>query len=247
MNDIGEAAFGRLMNKRKSLAVTSRAVLFGCAVLATFLESTPSHAQALPTTRAPLSIAIFVEPSAGSCYEPGDIPAIKRLTAIEQDRINRQGGFDGRQLQLLYLDPTVENMRTALANPHTVAMIGLRNPALTAQGFRVRRIFTELGSDIEASAIPLLSDFSRLSDVFEKPNVFTMQTLWKDGRYPAIIAFIEAHKRPAIVSEGGSAIAEALKSRNGDALLVADHRLSSADGKATSIKPLWPRRSPILR
>lgn len=229
MEDIGQAALRRSASKRKS-PVVSFALLFGCAYLLTL--ATPSHAEAQTTGRAPLSIPIFLGLSKNVCFEKGESPAIKRLTAIEQDRINRQGGVDGRQLQLRYLDSTVENMRVALADPNTLAMIGLKFAALSI-GYDTAAIFRELGSDIEASAIPFLADLVIRGDkgIYKKrANIFTMKASWGDERVQVDATFIKAiAKGPAIV--GTSWLAKALKNYNGDALFVADHQLPSPDFK----------------
>jgi hypothetical protein len=116
-------------------------------------------------------------------------------------------------------------MKQALANPNTIAMIGL------SQATRAKAVFDAAGSDIGASGVPFLSDIT-VNSIFEKQgNVFTMRPSQDDERVPAMEAFIKerAVKRPAFVGLKdqlfSSSLGDGLK--NSQVLsLVADHRLS---------------------
>ena len=143
----------------------------------------------------------------------------------------------------------LENMRMALANPHTVAMIGLKNPVLSE--FRAKSIFNELGSDIEASAIPFLSDLviSCLTISSKSP---TYLQCGRGGKTDAIRRSLRSSrpkpKRPAIVSEG---IRISRNRRRPKERATAMRCWSQTTGcprrmaTASSIKPSWPLRLPI--
>src|SRR5262249_7310820 len=156
---------------------------------------------------------------------------IEQLTKAEQRRINASGGVLRRSLDLQFLDDkqddarAVANMKQALANPNTIAMIGL------TQAARAKVVFDAVGSDIGASGVPFLSDIT-VNSIFEKQgNVFTMRPAQDDQRVPVIEAFIKerAIKRPAFVGLKdqlfSSSLGDGLK--NSAALrLIADHRIA---------------------
>ena len=164
------------------------------------------------------------------------VAAIEQLTGAERDRINAAGGVLGRRLELQLFDDrqqpeqTIANVRDALANPRTVAMIGLAHSA------RAKATFDQLGDRIGGSGIPFLSDIG-VNSIFEKQhNVFTMRPSQDDERVPVMEAFIKARtiKRPAFVGLKdqlfSSSLGDGLK--NSDVLsLVADHRLALKNDK----------------
>jgi hypothetical protein len=191
-----------------------------------------------PATQSP-SIAIFLSSRKDQCYESGITDAIGQLTRAEQKRINASGGVLRRPLDLQFLDDqqddgrAVANMKQALANPNTIAMIGL------TQAARAKAVFDAVGSDISASGVPFLSDIT-VNSIFEKQsNVFTMRPAQDDQRVPVIEAFIKerAIKRPAFVGLKDQLFSSSL----GDGLknstvvrLVADHRLAQKADPATA-------------
>lgn len=192
----------------------------------------PARAEAQAAQKPPVSIAIFYSSRVDVCFDPGDIPAIKRLATLEQERINRQGGIAGRRLDLRFLDDqrdpqkAISNMRSVLSDPHTLAMIGMSNST------RAKATFDALGRDIAASGIPFLSDISLNSIFADHQNVFTMRASQDDERMPVLIQFIRQMKfaRPAFVGIKdalvSSMIGDGLKAAGlGDQGLVADHRL----------------------
>jgi hypothetical protein len=200
-------------------------------------QAARAQTQAAAASRQPLSVAVFVSSRKDLCFDPGDVAAIKRLAAAEQDRINASGGILRRQLQLQILDDarlsqrTIANVREALANPNTVAMIGLSNSAFAKDAFDA------LGSDIGASGIPFLSDIA-VNSIFEKhANVFTTRPSQDDERIPVLAQFIKARnvQRPAFVgladSLFSSSLGDGLKSPAANVGLVADHRLTLQDNK----------------
>jgi hypothetical protein len=95
---------------------------------------------ALPTRAAadeaeasgrPVTVKVLLSSRSDACYDPGDIPAIKKLARLEQRRINESGGVAGRKLHVEFLDDQRDNQRAvgnvhaALSDPDTLAVIGL--------------------------------------------------------------------------------------------------------------------------
>ena len=195
-----------------------------------------AQAQADAATQSP-SIAIFLSSRKDQCYDSGITEAIEQLTKAEQRRINASGGVLRRSLDLQFLDDkqddarAVANMKQALANPNTIAMIGL------TQAARAKAVFDAVGSDIGASGVPFLSDIT-VNSIFEKQgNVFTMRPAQDDQRVPVIEAFIKARaiQRPAFVGLKDQLFSSSL----GDGLknsavvrLIADHRLAQKSDPA---------------
>lgn len=83
--------------------------------------------------RPGIDIAVLVSSRGDLCYDPGDVAAITRLATLEQQRINAEGGIAGRAVRLVILDDerdqtkTNDNLRKAIADPATLALIGLTN------------------------------------------------------------------------------------------------------------------------
>jgi ABC-type branched-subunit amino acid transport system substrate-binding protein len=203
------------------------------------LGSPPGSAQGQggAANHAPLSIAIFVSSRPDSCFDPGDVAAIKRLALAEQDRINASGGALRRPLTLRILDDmriaqrTIVNVKDALADPHTVAMIGLSNSTLA------KETFDAIGASIGTSGVPFLSDIA-VNSVYEPhANVFTMRPSQDDERVPVLEQFSKARnvQRPAFVGLKdtlfSSSLGDGLKRSGTGASLVADHRLGLNNNK----------------
>lgn len=185
----------------------------------------------------PLSIALLVSSRLDACFDLGDVPAIKRLARIERDRINQAGGIAGRRLELQFLDDrgdakqTIANVKTALANKQTIAMIGLTNST------RAKEAFDALGAEIKGSGVPWLSNLSVNSLFADYPNVFTMRGAQEDDSIPVMSQFVKDMKfaRPAFIGIKdkvfSAALGEGLKSRLEPLSFVADHRLPLKDDK----------------
>jgi hypothetical protein len=187
-------------------------------------------------TRPPLEIAVFVSSRRDVCYDPGDVTAIERLTVAEQNRINASGGILDRQVRVRILDDhrtparTTANLREALANPNTVAMVGLAfSDGATAA-------FKELGPELDAKAIPFLSDITIASLFENNASVFTMRPSQDDERLPVMSAFMKSSKveRPAFIGlrdqRFSASLGDGLRDA-GEITLAADHRLSLVDNK----------------
>lgn len=224
--------------------VTARAVLaslLSCA--ASFLcggagpAVAQSSAQTADASKMPLSISVFISSRKDLCYDNGDVAAITSLVTAEQHRINAAGGVRGRPLSVNILDDgrqaqqTVTNLGKALANPATVAMIGITNSA------NAKVTFDQLGNQIATSAIPFFTDIT-LNSIFEKhPNVYTIRPSQDEERVPAIVEFIKSRgiTRPAFVGISdnpfSASLAESLTKIGGEVKLVADHRFVLKDDK----------------
>ncbi len=214
-----------------------------CAFLAAVLpwvgSTTSARAQveAQAAQKPPFSIAVFISSRNDVCHDPGNVAAIRRLATMEQDRINRQGGVLGRQVQVRFLDDardpqkSIANVRAALADPQTLAMIGISNSNIG------KATFDALGKQIGESSIPFISDLS-VSSIYEKfPAVFTTRSSQDDERLPILAEFVRniEVKRPAFVGIKGAlfstSLGDGLKRVLGDRQLVADHRLNLKDDK----------------
>lgn len=230
-------ATGRRVTAQAVALVPMALVLATLVALLLRPAAAQTNALSAETSKEPLSIAVFVSTRKDLCYDTGDVAAITSLVTAEQNRINASGGVHGRSIRVDILDDarqpkqSVANLRKALSNPATVAMIGLTN---SANG---RAAFNELGQEIGVSAIPFLTDIS-LTTVFEKyANVYTMRPSQDDERVPAIVEFIKSRgiTRPAFVgikdSPFSASLAEALGKIGGDVLLAADHRIVLKDDK----------------
>ena len=154
----------------------------------------------------------------------------------EQRRINASGGVLRRSLALQFLDDkqddarAIANMKQALANPNTVAMVGL------AQTNRAQAVFNAVGTEIGASGIPFLSDITVNSIYGKHANVYTIRPSQDDERVPVMAAFIKARgiERPAFVGLEdqffSTSLAHGLKNAD-EVSLVADHRLAVQNNK----------------
>lgn len=241
MTDIGCCGVGRVrlgVRGRNSFRDGVLRAAAGLAVLCiAMLLCAPARAQVgTGLTPPPLEIVVFVSSRRDACYDPGDANAIERLTAVEQNRINASGGIVGRQVRVKILDDqrtparTVANLREALASPNTVAMVGLFFSDGAAPAFK------ELSAEIDAKAIPFLSDLSITSIFEERASVYTMRPSQDDERVPAMAAFMRSSKveRPAFIGlrdqRFSSSLGDGLRSAE-DVSLIADHRLSLIDNK----------------
>lgn len=190
-----------------------------------------AQTQAVAASGPPLNLTLFVSSRNDVCFDPGDVAAIKRLATLEQERINREGGIGGRRLQLSFLDygrddqRAVATMRTALASPQTLAMIGLSNSA------RAKAVFDAAGREIGESGIPFLSDIAINSIYDRHANVFTTRASQDDERMPVLVEFIKQLNvsRTAFVGIRDAlfsmSLGDGLKSALGEKGLAADHRL----------------------
>ncbi len=188
-------------------------------------------------TKPPVTVNIFVSTRNDTCYDRGDVAAITRFATDARDRINAQGGIAGHKLQLRILDDyrdqnrSLANMREALADPDSVAMVGM------SSSDRSKAVFDATGKEIKQKNIPFLSAISVNSIFADYPNVFTMRASQDDERLPVLAQFVRrsGYQRPAFVGMRdqlySTSLADGLNRVMG-AYIVADHRVATKDEKA---------------
>jgi Periplasmic binding protein len=212
-------------------------VMMGLSCLAASWQPASAIEVAEAATKPPVSVNIFVSTRNDTCYDRGDVAAITRFANQERDRINAQGGIAGHKLDLRIWDDyrdqnrTTAQMREALADPDSVAMIGL------SSSDRSKAVFEAAGKEIKQKNIPFLSAIS-VSSIFEDyPNVFTMRASQDDERLPVLAQFVRrsGFQRPAFVGMRdtlySTSLADGLNRVMG-AYIVADHRVATKDEKA---------------
>ncbi len=142
--------------------LATAATLFGAFWLAHCISAAapPAMAKAAEAAKPPVKIAILINTTSTQCFDNGDVPAVKRLVALRRDRINEAGGIAGRRLILEFLDDqadgkkTIANVRSAIADKQTVAIIGLQNST------RAKEVFDTAGEEIKSSGMPWISSLS---------------------------------------------------------------------------------------
>jgi hypothetical protein len=189
-----------------------------------------------------VAIKLLVNSKSNSCVDPGNFAAIKKLARQETRRINEQGGIAGRRVKIELLDEqrdadiSVKNVRDALADPRTIALIGLSNAD------RAKAVFEQVGPDIKSSEVPFLSDLSVNSIFAAYPNVFTTRASQDDERIPVLVQFSKqiGSVRPAFLGTKGNVFSETLeqglKTAPGALPLVVDHQLIQKDGKLDPVE-----------
>ena len=220
-------------------AIRSAAALAGVLWLAPWPLAviSPAIAKVAEAAKPPLRIAVLLSTRADVCFDTGNVPAIKRLAALRRDRINAAGGIAGRRLIVEFLDDqadakkTIANIRTAIADKQTVAMIGLGNSTLA------KEVFDTAGPEIKASGIPWMSNLT-VNTLFEDyPSVFTMRGAQEYDSIPVMTQFIKDMKvgRPAFIGLKdqvfSSALGEGMKERMAPLTFVADVQMPLVDDK----------------
>jgi hypothetical protein len=224
---------------RAVLRAVARAGLAVLAMSALASGALPTRAAAdeAAASGRPVTVKMLLSSRSDACYDPGDIPAIKKLARLEQQRINESGGVAGRKLHVEFLDDQRDNQRAvgnvhaALSDPDTLAVIGLSNPE------RAKGAFESLAHEINESKIPFLSDIS-VNSLFAKfPNVYTTRPSQDDERLPVLIQFVRQSGAAKTAFVGlkdnlfSTSLAEGLKQPASGTTLVADHRLALKDDK----------------
>jgi ABC-type branched-subunit amino acid transport system substrate-binding protein len=243
---VGILVFGRSPSATPSANVVKThlraalaAMLLGLLLapcLASPASAATAKAQAI-LQNPPVKIAVLVTTNNNNCFVSGMVPAIKHMARIMQTRINETTGVAGRRLVLEFLDDeadgkkTVAQIKTAIADKQTVAMIGLSNAN------RAKETFDTIGADITASGMPWLSNIS-VNSLFENfPTIFTMRGALEDDSIPVMSRFVKdlGIKRPAFVGlkdqVSSSSLRDGLKERLAPLDLVADFELPSGEEK----------------
>lgn len=212
------------------------ALLIGALASAPPASSRPAKAQA-PLQNPPLKLAIFVSTRGDLCFDPGDVAAITHMAREAEARVNSSFGIAGRRLEVELFDDdanpklTVANVRSVLADPRAVAMIGLTNTQ------RAKEVFDKAGGEIKTAGIPWLSNISVNSLFEEYPTVFTMRGAQEDDSIPVLARFVQTRqaKRLAFVAVKdqifSAALLDGLKARLGAEAFVADYRFTLKDDK----------------
>jgi len=204
-------------------------------------SSAPAAVQAVDDAdaaqRPPVTVPIFFTSKSDDCYDSGIVTAIKRIATLAQGYINRTGGISGRQLIVNLLDDkrdpqrTASNLSAAVADPQTLAMIGLANSN------RAKVALDAAGKDLKASNIPFLSDISVAKLMADYPSIFTTRPSEDEERMPVIVQFIKEMKFTRIAFFGvdgniaSSNFGDALKQNLGAEAIVADRRLTMTNDK----------------
>jgi hypothetical protein len=170
-----------------------------------------SPASAFSLGRPPLKITVLVGPRNDFCYSD-HIDAIEKLARAERDRINKAGGISGRHVEIQIRDDegdarrTVANVSDALADPNSIALIGLQSAD------RAGQVFKQLGPRLAESGIPWISAISVTSLFAGYPNVFTMQGSQEEENIPLIAAFLreKGFARPAYIGFKGQTYTETM-------------------------------------
>ena len=234
------ADFGRRTRRR----FRARSVALVLLSLVACLFGRPQHAIAIEEAAAaqgpPFKIHVFVSSRSDVCYNTGDVAAIKHLSQIERNRINLRGGVSGRPIELIFHDDArdpqkaIANVRAALAEPKTLAMIGLTSAN------RGKAVFETLGSDILKSGIPFISDVSVNTLFAAFPNVYTTRASQDTDSVPVIARFTQHFNfaRTAFVglkeAVGSTALGDGLRTTLPEGLMVADMRIA---GDAEKVSP----------
>ena len=228
---------GRLTQVVRRLLGAIAAAVIGAGSLSVTARPAGAIEPAQAAQGPPLNVAVLVSNRSDLCYDPGDVAAIKRFTLIEQERLNGIGGVAGRPLQVRFLDDnrdpqrTADNVRSALADPQMLAIIGLANSS------RAQSTFKTLGAELDRTGIPFISDLAVNSIFAPHTNVFTTRSSQDTERVPVIAAFIKSmgFARPVFVGIDGmlfsAMLGDGVKKALGEAPLAADHRLKLVEDK----------------
>ncbi len=228
-------------------------LLAGCLFLLLWLSlfcapaANASPAQALSIGKAPFKITLLVGPRSDFCYSD-HIDAIEKLARSVRDRVNKSGGIAGRPIEVQIRDDegdarrTVTNVSDALADPNTIALLGL------ASSERAGQVFKQLGPRLAESGIPWISSLAVTGMFAGYPNVFTMQGSQEEENIPVIAEFLKEKNftRPAFVGLKGQpyidAMIKGLEERKGFPGFAAKHllQLPGADSKARANASLDP-------
>lgn len=235
------------------LAVAAIAVGFSAMVIR-------GHAvEEAEAARGPaFKVAMIYSSRSDGCYDNGRQKAIRAMTKRELAEINRHGGVSGRPIEIVYLDDerdenaAIANIRSALDDPQTLALIGL--PGST----RAKKVFDAIGGEIKASGIPFLSDISVNTIFADHPNVFTTRASQDTDSIPVIVNFTQQlrYTRPAFIGfkdyVGTAALGDGLRATFGAEAMVVDARIGgkfdavNADELSSAMNELKEKKPDIL-
>ncbi len=221
------------LRRLAAVAVTLLAIFIGSSAPAAVQVADDADA----AQRPPVVMPIFFTSKSDDCYDNGIVTAIKRISRLAQNYINRTGGISGRKLVVNLLDDkrdtqrTIANLASAISDPQTMAMVGMTNST------RAKAALDADGKDLSSSNIPFLSDISVASLIANYPSVFTTRPSEDEERMPIISEFIKEMKFVRVAFVGikdnvaSGNLGDSLKQLLGADALVADHRLALTDNK----------------
>lgn len=197
-----------------------------------------AHADTADAAAAKYSIKVFVSEPKDRCFSSGAVAAMKYFVGRRIAELNALPEFAGRRLRVdVYNDyrdndTAVANVRKAIEDPTTLAMIGLSGSS------RGKAVFDALGEEIAKRNIPFITDQSVMAGLAPYPNAFTMRPSQESERTPVISRFLKDGKylRPSFLGmEGNPASTELARllrdSQSAEAPLVAEHAIPVEDGK----------------
>ena len=234
------ADFGRRTQPYQDARLVVVTLLFMMLFFAVRSEPARAVEEAAAAQGPPFKIHVFVSSRSDVCYNTGDVAAIKHLAKIEKDRINLRGGVSGRPIELNFLDDArdpqkaIDNVRAALAEPQTLALIGLTSAT------RGKAVFEALGSDILKSGIPFISDVAVNTLFAAFPNVYTTRASQDTDSVPVIQRFTQHFNfaRTAFVglkeAVGSAALGDGLRTALPEGLMVADMRIAGDAEKVSA-------------
>lgn len=213
-------------------------VVFLFAVQAT-ARVEAAEAQAASGT---FDISVMLSSPEDQCFATGNNTAIRRLVTQRVHDLNRTGELNGRRLTVSFHDDlqnkdlSIANVKAALRNKETLAIVGL-------PGWRrATEVFKEIGKDIGQSNIPFVSDISVNTIFKDQANVFTMRASQEEERLPVIGRILKDQKfqRPAFIGvkdeDNTKVLGDGLKAMRDTPPLVADQRLTLKDGKLDPVE-----------
>ncbi len=234
------ADFSRRLRVCFSARLAAQSLLVMMLVLAVRVAPARAIEEAAAAQGPPFKIHVFVSSRSDVCYNTGDVAAIKHLSQIERGRINLRGGVSGRPIELIYhdderdSDKAIAHVRAALADPETLAMIGLTSAN------RGKAVFETLGSDILKSGIPFISDVAVNTLFAAFPNVYTTRASQDTDSVPVIQRFTQHFNfsRTAFVgfkdAVGSTALGDGLRTALPEGLMVADMRIAGDAEKVSA-------------
>ena len=222
--------------RREAAAVGAWLLAVVLLMLGSPATAAPAKAQA-PLQNPPAKIAVLISSRTDQCFKTGDVGAIRYMAHEAQARVNAGFGIAGRRLALEFLDDqgdakqSIANVRAAIADKQTVAMIGLGNAN------RAKEVFDKAGEEITASGMPWLSNIS-VNTLFEAfPTVFSMRGAQENDSIPVMARFVKDQKvsRPAFIGVKdqlfSAALFDGLKEHIAPQAFVADYRFTLKDDK----------------
>ncbi len=172
-----------------------------------------------------------------NCNFTGAAKAIEHFVAQRVATVNRLADYRGHRIDVVMYDDrgkpneAIANVRKAMADPTTLAMVGLSGSA------RSKAVFETLGKEIGSSNIPFITDGS-VTELFQPyGNVFTMRPSQEDERVPVLGRFLKdgGFQKPVFAGMADNisidALVTSLAALPNVPAMVATHRLTMKDNQ----------------